>query len=1208
MPIVHLDFETRSKLPIDRVSTSRYAGDPSTEVLCAAYAVDDGAVELWKTGELVPDVLADPSTCIAAHGATFEHAILEHILAPRFGWKSVPIDRFVCTMARARAAALPGSLDGAAAALDLAMRKDAAGAKLMREIASCKREPTAEELERLYAYCRQDVEVERELHRKLPPLTADEHALWVLDHKINERGIPIDRELAIAVADLAKAQRLVINAEIAELTGGRITTANQRDRILAWVAADGYEMDGLTKADVKAALANGAGEGVRKLLELRAIGSQAAAAKVKTLLIGLDDDDRLRDTLVYHGSATGRWSGRKFQPQNLKKPAKTLDVEAAIAAIKSGELARVAALGQPLSIAADVSRGLICAKPGKVLLGADFSAIESRVLAWLAGEDWKLAAYRKFDETADPALEPYCVIASKILGRVVTPDDEVGRGTGKVADLAGGFGGSVGAWRKFAPKDTRSDDEIKADINAFRRAHPKTVKFWAALELALKRAVKRPGKQFVCGRITAESRDGTLFVKLPSGRSIAYPGARLVDGKFEDTTDIAFMDNAMGKWRETVEWYGTFVENVVQGTARDILAAALVRLEAAGFEIVAHVHDEAVAEIAEGEDGRQAEFVAIMSTLPDWADGLPIAAKAWRGPRFIKSDRPAAAEPEADDTDTVTEDEPMIDRDPPPWEEPPHEEEPRTESTYKRHDVEAGKPYAPVRAGLLERGFKLVKSFAFTLPGEAEPLFYEDRYAKPAKNGAKPPKECRFRHVDGGAELTDTGPRRILYGLPQLVRSKPSVPVFVAEGAAKCDPLLDAGLVAVAAPYHTFKDECATALAGRHVIYLEDHDLPDKKGRIAAKEFSERAQRQLSGLVASFRLLPAKALWKNLGRDGEPPHGFDVKDWLDAGGKAEKLIEIVEPQGAKNSFEVTSAADLQRMDFAEPKFIIPGFVAEGVTLFAGKPKIGKSWLVLHACWAIASGGGEVTLGNIKVEEGDVIYAALEDNPRRMKSRLKKLFGDKPWPRALEFVYRMKKLKEGGVAQLRSWIEAKKKPKLVVIDTLKMVRTPAGKGQNYYEADYDSVIELRDLAAEFGIAIIVVHHQRKAEAEDLFDTVSGTLGLTGAVDTIMIIDRTANGTVLAARGRDVEEINQAVEFNDGVWKIVGSADFVRVSTERRQVLEALEEAKDQPLSAQQIAREIGGKANSVMKLLHKLAKEGLVSKSGYGKYVLNTGLD
>jgi DNA polymerase len=515
--------------------------------------------------------------------------------------------------------------------------------------------------------------------------------------------------------------------------------ANQRDKIIKYLCANGCEINSLTKADVNAALENDVGDGVRKLLELRAVGCQAAASKVGTLLNGLDSDDRLRETLVYHGAATGRWTGRRFQPQNLRKPNKALDVDAAIAAIKSGELSCVEALGAPLSIAADVSRGLICARPGYALIGADFSAIESRVLAWLADEKWKLASYRQFDETNDPAAEPYCLTASKIFKRTVTPADEEDRAVGKVADLAGGFGGGVGAWRRFAPNDTRDDATIKADISAWRKAHPRIVRFWSDLEHALKRAIRRPGKRFQCGRLSAECHEGTLFMTLPSGRGIAYPQARLVKGKFEDSVDIAFKDNEHGKWTDVTEWYGTFVENAVSGTARDLLAAALMRLEAAGFPIVAHVHDEAIAEIHNGDDRRE-EFLTIMTIAPPWADGLPIAGKAWMGPRFIKSEMPAAPAIEEIPIEAA-ESEPVVEQ-APPWEG-------KCRNRYAAdHKADVGKPYAPVRAKLLERGYRLVKSFPFTLPGDAEPLFFEDRYEKTAKEGR------RLRNAGSGTSRT----------------------------------------------------------------------------------------------------------------------------------------------------------------------------------------------------------------------------------------------------------------------------------------------------------------------------------------------------------------------------------------------------------------------------------------------------------------------
>jgi hypothetical protein len=295
----------------------------------------------------------------------------------------------------------------------------------------------------------------------------------------------------------------------------------------------------------------------------------------------------------------------------------------------------------PLSVAADVSRSLICAKHGNILIGADFSAIESRVLAWLAGEQWKIDNYRRFDETGDPEIEPYCVTASRLLGRKVTPADEAGRQIGKTADLALGFGGGVRAWRKANKADTRSDAEIAVDVGKWRRAHPKIIAFWKALDRALKRAVKRPGETFTAGPISAQSDDvGTLEVTLPSGRQIVYPEAKVVAGRFEDSFEIQYRSAKKG-WRPTAEWYGKFCENCVQGVARELLAASLLRIEAAGFPIVLHVHDEVVAEIPDGAD-RKAELVALMTTLPDWAAGLPVAAKAWCGLRYDKSNKDAA--------------------------------------------------------------------------------------------------------------------------------------------------------------------------------------------------------------------------------------------------------------------------------------------------------------------------------------------------------------------------------------------------------------------------------------------------------------------------------------------------------------------------------------------------------------------------------------
>ena len=294
------------------------------------------------------------------------------------------------------------------------------------------------------------------------------------------------------------------------------------------------------------------------------------------------------------------------------------------------------------------------------------------------------------------------------------------------------------------------------------------------------------------------------------------------------------------------------------------------------------------------------------------------------------------------------------------------------------------------------------------------------------------------------------------------------------------------------------------------------------------------------------------------------------------------------------------------MTFEQIIFVVENFIAEGLTLFAGKPKIGKSWLLLHVAHEVAIGG--YTLGGLSCEQGDVLYCALEDNQRRLQRRMTKLFDIEDWPSNLTFACEMPRLANGGIKFIKDWIEKAERPRLVIIDTLAMVRSPARRDQSTYDADYAAVKELRDLAAEHGIAIIIVHHLRKADAEDPFDTISGTLGLTGCPDSIMIIWREGNGVLLAAKGRDIEEIKKSVQFDAGTctWNIIGDADAVRRSAERSAIIKAFEEANGEPLGPRQIAEIAGMKAVNVRFLISKLKQEGIIKVSSYGKYVLATG--
>jgi DNA polymerase bacteriophage-type len=657
VPVLVWDIETRSTVRLETVGAWHYAAAPATEILCVGFAVDNAEPQIWTPGDPIPAAFLaarDPNWIIVAHNFEFERAIATRILTPRYGWPEIPITQQRCTMAMALSNALPGALDNAAAALQLPFQKDADGVRLMRKMALPRRARKGEDLKqihwhdgpelraRLHQYCKHDVKIERALFQRLPPLSPAEQPVWTLDAIVNMRGFYIDIALAKAARDITTKEQAAINAEIATLTNGEIVTVGQVAKIKTFVERNGHTLSGLTKRSVSAVLARNPGEDVRRVLELRREGARASTRKLDRLFACVDADSRLRGTLRFHAASTGRWSGRQFQPQNLKRP-ETADLDGAIDAAL--DLERIRALGAPLTVTGDVSRSIICAAPGHKLIAGDFSAIESRVLAWLANEEWKLANYRKFDNTNDPQLEPYCATASRMLHRTVTPDDDAGRQIGKTGDLALGFGGSLGAWRRINPDDPRSDGEILQNVTEWRQAHATTVRFWRALERTAHRSI-RASQPAALANVSFTTENGTLYMVLPSGRRLAYPEARLVPGKFDGTREILFKDNAKGGWADRGAWYGTLVENLVQATARDLLAAAMLRIEAAGYSIVLTVHDEVVAEVPEGF-GSEVQFLALLTTLPGWAAGLPIAAKVRSGKRYAKSGGKGATAAEA---------------------------------------------------------------------------------------------------------------------------------------------------------------------------------------------------------------------------------------------------------------------------------------------------------------------------------------------------------------------------------------------------------------------------------------------------------------------------------------------------------------------------------------------------------------------------------
>jgi DNA polymerase len=634
--VVYLDIESRGAIDLRTSGAHKYAKHQDTEVVLVGFAINDAPVRHWfgprrqsPADPLPPEIVAlapDPDCVFAAHNVQFDRTIYEAQLVRRHGWPQIPPSRWRCTMARALASTLPGSAEGAATALGLPIKKDREGQRLMLAMAR-PRKPRKEgedipfpqwidddaSLARLASYNACDVELVRALFNRLPPLSDDEQQLWELDAEINARGFYVDIELAKAARELVRREQAAIDARITALTGGEITTANQVAKIATFVRGRGHQLAGLTKRSVAAVLAHGRpDEDVRRLLELRREGARASVRKLDALLASVDDDGRLRGTLRSHGAGTGRWSGRGFQPQNIKR-SESEDIVGAVAAVLAGDLDGVRELGSPLGIIRDTMRSMICAAPGHTLVAGDFSTVEARILAWLANETWKLDVFRQYDVTGDPALDFYLVAASQALRRPVAPDDEAGRHVGKMCELAFGFGGALGAWRRF-DADEHTDHEVNAFVQRWRQSHPATTRFWRRLESAIKRTV-RTGERGTLGNLAFELEHGTLRIVLPSGRCICYPEARLVPGKFANTTQVTFKDNAKGGWNDVRAWHGTFTENVVQAIARDLLVAAMWQAERAGYPVVLHVHDEIVCEVPKGF-GSADEFHRLMTEPP----------------------------------------------------------------------------------------------------------------------------------------------------------------------------------------------------------------------------------------------------------------------------------------------------------------------------------------------------------------------------------------------------------------------------------------------------------------------------------------------------------------------------------------------------------------------------------------------------------------
>ena len=646
MTTLYLDLETFSDVPITN-GTHAYA--ERAEVLLIAMALDDNPVAVMGPELDYLQEMIDAASTIVIHNSAFDRTVLRHCGV------NVPVEKIADTMVQALAHSLPGSLAALCGILSVPLdkAKDARGKKLIQlftkprpknvRLRRADAQSHPEEWAEFVEYARLDVEAMREVYKRLPVwnTTAAERGLWIIDQTINDRGIAVDLELARAALRAAARAGADLADRAKAATGGVVGSLTQRDKLLSYLASEyDYIPADMTKSTVAAALKGDLDPAVRELLEIRRQASATSPAKYSVLVAGASSDGRLRGTLQFCGAArTGRWGGRLFQPQNLPRPTlKQPVIEAGIAAMKAD--CEDLVVDNVMELCASAVRGCLIAPPGRKLVVADLSNIEGRVLAWLAGEDWKTKAFTDFDRGVGHDL--YVLAYSRSFG--VTPEqvienkksgDGMMRQLGKIMELALGYQGSVGAFSSMARLYgiEKAEEEVASIVKAWRKAHKNVVSFWYDAEYAVRLSLRDPGSRHTVRDLSIDVVDGWLRIRLPSGRYLCYPDA-CEDAQNKIT--YSGVNQYTRKW-ETLETYaGKLVENIVHATARDVLAHGMALAETAGYEICLHVHDEIISETPDDPAYSAEGLSALMATEPGWSLGLPLAAAGFECNRYRK--------------------------------------------------------------------------------------------------------------------------------------------------------------------------------------------------------------------------------------------------------------------------------------------------------------------------------------------------------------------------------------------------------------------------------------------------------------------------------------------------------------------------------------------------------------------------------------------
>ena len=644
-----VDIETFSSVDLEKSGVYRYAESEDFEILLFGYSVNGSPVRVvdLACGENLPEeirkAISDPTVMKWAFNAQFERICLSRFLGMPTGEYLDPVS-WHCTMIWSATLGLPMSLAGVGTVLGLEKQKLTEGKDLIRYFCvPCKAtkvnggrtrnlpEHDWTKWERFKSYNLRDVETEMEIQKKLSrfPVPENEWRNYCLDQKINDRGVALDMELAHRAVQCDNQYREFYLQQAREITG--LENPNSVLQLRDWLRERGVELDSLSKNAVQDLLPDTDGD-VRKVLSLRQELAKSSVKKYTAMENLICRDSRGRGLIQFYGaSRTGRYAGKLLQVQNL--PQNHLpDLETARALVQSGNFDALEMLYDSVpNVLSELIRTAIVPKRGCRFIVSDFSAIEARVLSWFAGEQWRL-------DTFTQGGDIYCASASQMFGVPVEKHGINGelRQKGKQAELACGYGGSVGAMKSMgAVRMGVKEEELQPLVDAWRQANPRIVQFWWEVDRAAKTCVKQhvPTQ---AGRLRFEYQSGILFIQLPSGRRLAYAKPRMGENRFGGEA-ITYEGVGTGRKWERLETYGAkCVENIVQGTARDLLALALLRLEQAGYPVVMHCHDEAICEVPIGQ-GSVEEVNRIMAVAPEWAEGLPLKADGFET-EFYKKD------------------------------------------------------------------------------------------------------------------------------------------------------------------------------------------------------------------------------------------------------------------------------------------------------------------------------------------------------------------------------------------------------------------------------------------------------------------------------------------------------------------------------------------------------------------------------------------